>query len=44
MKSCQWNLIAVAWRSGERNIRALARAVGISRDIIYADRHVLCNQ
>src|SRR5690606_29068320 len=30
-------LVADAWRAGVRNIRALARAAGVSRDTIYSD-------
>jgi hypothetical protein len=31
------NLVAAAWRAGERNVAELARAAGVSRDTIYAD-------
>ena len=31
------DLIAIAWRCGMRNVRALARFAGVSRDTVYAD-------
>jgi UPF0042 nucleotide-binding protein len=36
-KDVRPRLTAAAWRAGERNIRAIARAAGVSRDTVYAD-------
>ncbi|MEV7809040.1 RNase adapter RapZ [Microbispora sp. NPDC088329] len=36
-KSVRPRLTAAAWRAGERNVRAIARAAGVSRDTVYAD-------
>jgi hypothetical protein len=30
-------LLAVAWHCGERNVAALSRAAGVSRDVVYED-------
>ncbi|GAA3702308.1 hypothetical protein GCM10022224_080120 [Nonomuraea antimicrobica] len=36
-KQVRPRLTAAAWRAGEHNIRALARAAGVARDTVYAD-------